>query len=168
MAGSSPEFTTIQEGQQLSAGLNGVPSGGGLAVLTGSPDVNAYAQYTCNPKLGLKSHQFVNGNCYALPTSGYGSGRTPYLPGPMYWGSDATIVKNFNVTEKQKVEIRFAAFNFLNHSLLSFNNGDSNLTVNNNLTDSSHACPGSYCSAFGYANYQYGQRVLEFAGKYSF
>jgi len=163
-------FTTIQEGQQTTGAINGTnASGGQNAVLTGSPDIPEYAQFTCNPKLDLKSHQFLNGNCYSLPTIGsYGSGRTPYTPGPMYWDTDATIVKNFKIAEKQNLELKFAGYNFLNHSLLSFNGGDSNLTLNGNVTDTKHTCPGPYCAAFGFADYHYGHRVVEMAAKFNF
>jgi len=56
----------------------------------------------------------------------------------------------------------------LNHSLLSFNGGDSNLTLNGNVTDTKHTCPGPYCAAFGFADYHYGHRVVEMAAKFNF
>jgi len=164
-------ITTIQQGQQTTGGVNGSSSSGGSnAVLVGSPDVPTYAQFTCDPKMGLKNHQFLNGSCYTLPTAAgnFGNGRVPYTPGPMYWDSDATIVKNFKIAEKQNVELRFAGFNFLNHTLLSFNGNDSNLSLNGNATDTQHACPGVSCQEFGFADYHYGHRVIELAAKYSF
>jgi hypothetical protein len=164
-------FTTVEEGQQQAGGINGTSSSGGTnAILSGSPDVPTYAKLTCNPKMGLHTNQFLNGSCYSLPTAvgDIGNTRVPYTPGPMYWDSDATIVKNFKIAEKQNLELKFAGFNFLNHSLLSFNGGDSNLSLNGNLTDTSNACPGQNCHAFGYADYHYGHRVLELAAKYSF
>jgi hypothetical protein len=96
------------------------------------------------------------------------------MAGPMFWNSDLTLLKNFKITERQNLEFRFAAFNFMNHDLLSFTNGDNNLKLNfsgttlSNATDPSHACPGPSCQAFGYADYHVGHRILEFGARYSF
>jgi hypothetical protein len=134
------------------------------------------AVLTCDPRRGRKSGQFLNPSCFALPSgTNYGDGRNPYMAGPMFWSSDATVMKNFKMTEKQNLEIRFSAFNFMNHALNSFNGGDGNLKLNfngsgqlANATDPNHACPGPFCQAFGYADYHYGHRELEFGAKYSF
>ena len=48
----------------------------------------------------------------------------PYIPGPKYWKSDLTAIKNFKVGEHQNVQFRIAGFNFLNHALTSFEAGD--------------------------------------------
>jgi hypothetical protein len=97
------------------------------------------------------------------------------MAGPMFWNSDLSLLKNFRITEHQNLEFRFAAFNFLNHDLLSFSNGDNNLKLNfnsagqlSNATDPNHACPGPSCQAFGYSDYHYGHRILELGVKYSF
>jgi len=100
----------------------------------------------------------------------------PYLAGPMYWNTDLTLIKNIKITERQNLELKFAAFNPLNHSLPSFVTADSNLhltfagsgTVTTNATDANHPCPGPNCQAFGYADHAFGHRVLEFGAKYSF
>jgi hypothetical protein len=94
----------------------------------------------------------------------------------MFWNSDLTLVKRFKFTEQQNLEFRFAAFNFLNHALTSFSNGDSNAKLNFdsntgellNATDPNHPCPGPTCQAFGYADYHYGHRILSLGVKYSF
>jgi len=156
----------------LNFGLTGTA---GSVALLGTPDVNLYTNITCNPTQGLNKNQFVNPNCFSLPGPGQiGNGRIPYMAGPMFWNSDLTLLKSIKITEHQNVEFRIAAFNFLNHDLLSFNNGDNNLKmafsngVLTNATDTAHACPGINCQAFGYANYHYGHRILEMGVKYSF
>ena len=172
-------ITQLQSGAQLTANTGnqlGLANAASGVTLIGSPDATAAPRITCDPRAGLKSRQFANPNCFALPTAGsIGNGRFPYLAGPAYWNSDATVSKHFNITEHQNLEFRFAAFNFLNHPLLSFSPGDNNLKLNfnssgqlTNATDTKNACPGPYCQAFGYADYHYGHRILEVGAKYSF
>ncbi|HTS05340.1 MAG TPA: carboxypeptidase regulatory-like domain-containing protein [Candidatus Eisenbacteria bacterium] len=181
-------ITQVESGGQVTAAGGGAGGNGGNTslnfgltgtssnvALLGTPDINLYTNITCNPRQGLAKNQFVNPNCFALPGPGdIGDGRIPYLPGPMFWNSDLTLLKSFKITERQNLEFRVAAFNFLNHDLLSFNNGDNNLKLSysngvlSNATDPNHACPGISCQAFGYANYHYGHRILELGAKYSF
>ncbi len=106
----------------------------------------------------------------------------PYIPGPMYWNTDLTLLKDFKITERQKLQFRFAAFNPLNHALRSFNGSynttDANLQANfNDLGQmiTGTTCPatsgGARCtqpSTFGTATTIYGQRKLEFGLKYTF
>jgi hypothetical protein len=109
----------------------------------------------------------------------------PYLPGPIFWNSDLTLLKNFKITERQALQFRFAAFNFLNHDLLSFVNNDNNLKLNFNdlgqvITGASDPttglpCPGVtngvQCAGtptFGLATSHVGHRILEVGVKYSF
>jgi hypothetical protein len=173
-------ITQIESGAQLSStnsqtSLNFGLSQSANVPLLGTPDINVYPVLTCNPARGLKRSQFLNPSCFALPGAGdIGDGHIPYIPGPMFWNSDLTVLKNIKITERQNIELRFAAFNFLNHDLLSFTNGDNNLKLNftngvlTNATDSAHPCPGPNCQAFGYANYHFGHRILEMGVKYSF
>ena len=99
----------------------------------------------------------------------------------MFWNSDLTLLKTFKLTERQNLQFRFAAFNFLNHDLLSFTNNDSNLKLN--LNDLGQVitgidpkiCPpttsGKSCTAhstFGQATIHVGGRLLELGVKYSF
>jgi hypothetical protein len=172
----SGAMLTANSGYQL--GISNVQSG---ALLVASPDVTPAPVLTCDPRLGLKSQQFANASCFAQPgsqgtnTGGIGNTRFPYIAGPMYWNSDVSLLKGFSLTERQKVEFRFAAFNFMNHDLLSFAPGDNNAKLNfdskgvlTNATDTKNACPGPTCQAFGYADYHYGHRVLEVSAKYTF
>jgi hypothetical protein len=151
----------------------------GAQFLSGTPDVTVSPILTCDPRSGLKKGQYVNPSCFKVESSNsgtIGNGRLPYLAGPMYWNSDVAIHKTFNITEEQHLDVRFSAFDFLNHALPSFvAGGDNNLKLQfdtsgqlTNATDTQHACPGIYCQAFGYDNVHYGQRRLEVSAKYSF
>jgi hypothetical protein len=174
-------ITQVQSGPQLSANSNyQLNLGGGASgvALVGSPDVSVYPVLTCNPKRGLHPHQFANPDCFALPSgANIGNGRMPYLAGPMFWNSDATLIKRFSIREKQNLEVRFSGFDFLNHALPSFNTGDNNLhlnfdsttgKLNNGNGTSKNPCPGPLCQDFGYADVTFGHRELEFGAKYTF
>jgi hypothetical protein len=125
----------------------------------------------------------MNPNCFTAPGNGQiGTLATPYIPGPMYWNSDLTLLKDFKIGEHQNLQFRFAAFDFLNAALLSFNGTyttrDQNLTASfNDLGQmiTGTTCPGTSggvrCtqqSTFGTADTRFGQRVLELGVKYTF
>jgi hypothetical protein len=100
----------------------------------------------------------------------------------MFWNSDLTLLKDFKIGERKKLQFRFAAFDFLNAALPSFSGSytthDANLTANfNDLGQmiTGTACPatsgGVRCtqkSTFGTTDTIYGQRKLEFGLKYTF
>ncbi len=130
--------TTIQEGGNL--------QGGNLGLSIQQPIPGNTSQYeslttrtyfgtdadsilpitTCSPKSHLQSHQLMNLSCFAVPTVGTQGDRQihPYLTGPVYDDSDLTVYKTFNVTERQNVQIRAAAFDFMNHSLWGSTGGN--------------------------------------------
>jgi len=81
---------------------------------------------TCNPGSGLKSGQYFNPQCFAEPKihSGVeGPLNWPYFRGPAYWDIDTSLYKTFKITERQHIEFRVQAFNFLNHDLPTFQFG---------------------------------------------
>jgi hypothetical protein len=176
-------ITQIQSGAQLSAVNNGyyynLQNGPNSVYIDGTPDVTVAPRVTCDPSAGLQKNQFANPNCFAYPFqtgSSIGNTRMPGIVGPKYWSSDLAAQKSFAVTERQKLELRFTAKNFLNHDLLSFFSNDPNLTLsfsqagvlNNATSTNGGACPGVNCNAFGFATTNYGHRTLEFSAKYSF
>jgi hypothetical protein len=147
----------MESGSQLSAqgGTNlnfnftqGGPNQDNIHLL-GTTDVPLYPLITCNPTKGLSSNQFVNPSCFAPEPAGkLGTGGLPYMPGPKFWNSDLSIMKNFKVTERQRLQLRFSGFNFLNHSLTSFTNNDNNLKLAFNdlsqvITGASMTYPGN-------------------------
>jgi hypothetical protein len=85
--------------------------------------------------------------------------------GPRVFYADASLLKNFGVTERVTIQFRMDAFNVFNHPVLGFNNnqGGSGQCIdcsgNGNITDIEHdASPGSAT----------GMRQLEFALKLIF
>jgi hypothetical protein len=75
----------------------------------------------CNPASGLKSGQSFNPNCFGMPAYGQQGPLTwPYMRGPAYFDSDLALFKNFQITERQKLQFRISAVNFLNHPLAQF------------------------------------------------
>ena len=152
----------------------------------GTPNANLQPTVTCNPTKNLAAHQYYNANCFSLPGGGQnGPWQLPYIHGPAYFNSDLALFKQFRITERQGIEFRVSAFNFLNHPLDSFqNNGDNKLTYNytcatgpcTNGTGTytlTNAPVGKYVLngsniATGYASTRFGRRVMEFSAKYTF
>ena len=81
---------------------------------------------TCNPASGLGPHQFINPNCFTFPTQiGQNGGSVlPPVYGPWYFNSDLGLFKNFQISESKKLQFRIDGYNFLNHPLWSFYNGE--------------------------------------------
>ena len=128
---------------------------------------------TCNPKSGLGSNQAANLSCFAPPAAGQGQAyrNLPYIKGPAYWDSDLSFGKSFRITERQALEIRAAATNWLNHPLLSFS-GNSQLQLiytkdfqTGVITSSPNSTNwGTYNTKVGQPN----ERIMKLSVKYSF
>lgn len=124
---------------------------------------------TCNPTANLGSHQYINGNCFSVPTATGQNGPTllPAFYGPAFFNSDLGLFKNFQMKESMKLQFRVQAYNFLNHPLWSFPN-------TNNLTlQYTQASPGSGTisqsnSTFGVTQFKQGQRIVELEVKFYF
>jgi hypothetical protein len=136
---------------------------------------------TCNPNNGLGTHQVLNGACFAAPAiaggttvSKNGGFAWPYMSQTPYFSNDLALYRSFHIYEKQQVQFRISAFDWLNHSLLTFN-GSTPTTVNYNVDYASKTItpnfngPGAPVfgvmtvrSALPYA------RVMELDVKYSF
>jgi hypothetical protein len=152
----------------------------------GSAQVQLQPTVTCDPTQGLHAHQYVNMSCFGMSAPGTnGAYEFPYIHGPAYFNSDLAVFKTFKLTERQALEFRASAFNFLNHPLDSFqNNGDLKLAFNvaqpdpaaaaYTFTNATVAPPagvktlGNSTSYPGYASTRFGRRVMEFSLKYSF
>jgi hypothetical protein len=192
-------ITQVQSGQQLLNSSSGQARNFNLQQggtnqdnvhLLGSPDITIFPALLCNPAAGKRGpNQFVDPSCFGpQPAGKLGNAAMPYMGGPLYWNSDLTVMKNFKIKERQNVELRVSAFNFINVGLLSFAPSDNNLSlaINDigqvitgakNPADATHptpwACPltGAACtgaSTFGVASHHVGNRVMEFSMKYSF
>ena len=121
---------------------------------------------TCDPRTNLQPGQYFNGACFAPPQAGKnGMFQFPYIRGPMYTNHDLSVFKNFQMgnNEDRKLQIRFAAYNFLNHPLDSFENtGDVGLKLT--FQDGVLANPDKV----GRTQIKYGKRIAQFAIKFMF
>ena len=74
----------------------------------------------CDPRHHA-SGQYFNPNCFQEPAYGtQGTYVWPYIRNPAYFDSDLAVFKNFQITERQKVQFRLSATNWLNHPLNQF------------------------------------------------
>jgi hypothetical protein len=173
-------ITQIESGANLTSGPDGwdfgyAPASGTTpaeqmsnTALLGTPDITLMPLLTCNPSKGNPKGTYINPSCFSLPVGNGVNGTTkmPYIPGPKYWKSDLTAIKNFKVGEHENVQFRIAGFNFLNHALTSFEGGDPNLDLTNYSYVNGQEVNNN--TTFGQANWKYGQRIVELGAKFSF
>jgi len=179
-------ITQIQSGPPLqpnATNLNaGLPTDEQPTDYLGTSSVNVTSLLvTCDPRKNLKSNQFYNPACFTPPTNGQdGDLIWPYIKGPAFWNSDLAIYKDFVFKEKDKVEFRFSAFNFLNHALWQFGQGGAQ-DLNLNFSNSNAGSCGNSPSPCGLSMTNLNTtttgsplyknevpRVLEFAIKFMF
>jgi hypothetical protein len=150
------------------------PSNFSPAIQLGTNAINnntLQPRLTCDPRKGLASGQYFNPGCFAPPAPGtYGDIIWPYIKGPAYFNSDLALYKTFTFKEHQKIELRFSAFNFLNHPLQQIAGGAlNNSAVNLNFSDNNTLSQKNVNALTnGFAHYTVGRRVVEFAAKYNF
>ena len=156
----------IIPGSISAANPKGIPIGNQSILGTNAIQLNPIL--TCNPTQNLGHDQFINGNCFSLPTTVGQNGPTllPAIYGPSYFNSDLGIFKNFEFKESMKLQFRVEANNFLNHPNLSFPNNN-NLTLNFQQNSTTGAITQSN-SSFGYANFKQGNRIVQFVVKFYF
>ncbi|HEX7422994.1 MAG TPA: carboxypeptidase regulatory-like domain-containing protein [Terriglobales bacterium] len=179
-------ITQVQSGAPIQPSTNGnlnaqYPGSLSNANLLGS-NINTpiVPVLTCDPRQGLTSGQYFNPSCFAPPTV-QGQNGTPVWPditGPAYFNSDLGVYKDFKITERQTLQFRVQAFNFLNHPLRDFTKAQSDLTLSFICGSSSLCTPSALDPALSTTNtntaltgkplYTVGRRVMEFAIKYSF
>lgn len=136
----------------------------------GTSSMNLAPRLVCDPKSGLSSGQYFNSACFAPPTGGVnGDYIWPYIHGPAFFNSDLAVYKNFNFSERQKIQLRFSAFNFLNHPLQTFNASGNREDVTLNFNNDGNLSQTNLNSLTnGKPHYTTGRRVIEFTAKYSF
>jgi len=180
--------TNLHVGGQGPYNPNNTGSGYGINAMNwlGTNNVTLQPIVTCDPTAHLNKHQYFNEACFTVPAAGQqGWWQLPYIHGPAYFNSDLALFKTFKVTERQNVQFRLSAFNFLNHPLDSFvGNGDNSIDYNyvgSGCTPpkcdygtghwvpsgGTPTVPGGPISQ-GYASERLGRRVLELSAKYTF
>lgn len=154
----------------------GLPSATTNESLLGTDGIKLMPYLTCDPSKHLAPGQYFNPNCFEAPNVRGQNGPLvwPNITAPGFFDSDLGVYKNFQITERQKLQFRFTAFNFLNHPNPQFNlTGDVNLNFN---TPGGTYTPCVYTGdkktypncTDGYPHFEVGNRTLEFALKYMF
>jgi hypothetical protein len=131
--------------------------------LLGTNDIRLSPILTCSPAAGLGANQFINPNCFSMPTQPGQNGPIvlPAIYGPAFFNWDMGLFKNFQISEAKKVQLRFNGYNFLNHPLWSFNG--SNLTLGFDPATGKVNTP-----LFGTVTSKQGHRVIQLAIKFYF
>jgi hypothetical protein len=171
---SGPNLSGIQN-QSFGMNLNGYKIPGSISAqnptginvsnvsLLGTPNIQLNPVLTCNPASGLGPHQFINPNCFSIPT-GIGQNGPSILPaiyGPAFFNSDLGLFKNFQFKESKKLQLRFNGTNFLNHPLWSFNGSNLNLGFDGNTGKVN-------TPLFGTVTQKQGHRIIQAAIKFYF
>jgi len=182
-------MTNLQSGGNMQTGVSPSPDfyvqgtmgspgvGAGYAInnttVLGTPDVSLQPVLTCDPRTGRAAHQYINGSCFQLPTTGTnGQFIFPYSHGPAFFNSDLALEKGFGLGRAGRLRLRYAAFNFLNHPLYSFgtnNASETTLQLNGTSGSASPATavqPGG--APFGITAQKLGARLSEISLKYDF
>jgi len=166
-AESGPNLTGFQ-GQNFGLQLNSFKSpttGFNISnvSLLGTNAIQLNPIVTCNPSANLGINQYINPNCFGVPTQIGQNGPSvlPAIYGPAFFNADLGLFKNFQIGESRKLQLRFNAYNFLNHPLWSFNG--SNLTLGFDGTTGKLDTP-----MFGTVSEKQGHRVVQVAAKFYF
>jgi hypothetical protein len=191
-------ITSLQSGPPIQESFSMTMGFGGTDTLSSNNSVNSISgsyflgssgyslmpKLTCNPSKNLISGQYINASCFSIPSlptfdangvltavGGNGQIEMPYFRGPMYFSSDLALSRTIKVTERQNVQIKFSATNFLNHPLASFDQDNANnLNLNYSagvLTTSGTGNGGGW--HYGVPNEKFGgRRVMEMSLRYNF
>lgn len=142
--------------------------------LLGTDSVVLVPYLTCDPRNG--GGKYFNAGCFATPSTLGKNGPAvwPYIHGPAYVASDLGMFKDFHVSEKQHVQFRASAFNFLNHPLSQFGLAQDDY-LNMGCQQSTGVTAGCNLggsnlntTTTGTPKYKTGRRVMEVALKYNF
>jgi hypothetical protein len=137
--------------------------------ILGSSDITLMPKVTCNPRSGLKEHQYINGDCFsAFATPGeQGAYVFPTLTGPGFFNTDLSVFKNFTfgTSETKKLQFRFSGYNFLNHPLSTFIANDPALQLEFDANGNQLQHGGK---TFGFATNKTGHRILQMSAKFTF
>ncbi|MGB0063247.1 MAG: hypothetical protein WBP85_02285, partial [Terracidiphilus sp.] len=156
-----------------------------------APGLPTLPVLTCNPSKNLGTHQILNGSCFTAPALKFNAGGVaagtsapaqssnggfayPYMRMTSYFDNDLAIYRTFHVHEQQNVQFRASAFDWLNHSLLTFAGGNY-YTLNYNVNYATQAITPNYstsgANAFGLMTVRSAlpyARVIELDLKYAF
>ncbi len=131
--------------------------------LLGTPEIRLEPLVTCDPRSGLGARQYINQNCFAVPTQIGQNGPTvlPPIYGPGFFNWDLGLFKTFKITESKSVQFRFDGYNWLNHPLWSFNGGNLGLSFDGTTREVNNPL-------FGTVVDKQGHRIIQMAVKFIF
>jgi len=134
--------------------------------ITGTPDESAVPFVSCDPRKGLKAHQYFNPSCFTSPGIGQnGTFRIPYIHGPSYFNDELGLFKDFKIHETGRLEIRAQGFDFLNRSQDKYQQYDSSLYLG--YANGINTAPTN-ASTSGVTTTRTGHRTVQLAAKYYF
>jgi hypothetical protein len=172
--GSGTPFTDIAQGGNLHNEYGGNQVIGiygnnslnlGNEAITGTPDEISVPVVTCDPRSGLKPHQYFNPGCFAAPSQNHnGTFRLPYIHGPAYTNDELGIFKDFKVRDAGRLQIRAQSFNFLNRAPDVYQQYDSSLYMGYSTSGK----PPDNASTAGVTTTRIGHRTIQLAAKYYF
>jgi len=156
----------------------GVGTGIGSATYFGTDEnIPIIPTLSCNPTSGLASHQVLNGKCFNAPAVGtQGGQKFPYMSATPYFNNDLALYRTFHIHEKQNVQLRATALNWLNHPLQEFA-GSNYYSINYNVDYNSKAITPNFnqgstgANAFGVMTVKSQSpyaRIIELDVKYRF
>jgi hypothetical protein len=159
-------ITQIQSGPSLQPNTGGTLNAGFLPGVSNQSVLGTDSQIlrpliTCDPR----GKKYFNPACFASPIviNVNGPAVFPTVKGPAFFDSDLGAYKNFAIKDKQSVQFRMTAFNFINHPLPQFGLGsDVNLLLNGANGINTNA------ATTGRPQYEIGRRVVEITAKYIF
>ncbi len=137
---------------------------------------------TCNPNSNLGGPttiagtryfgQRVNGSCFVAPAIGDQGPRTYGYPSTAsFFDSDLALYKTFHINDRNSIQFRVSAFNWLNHPLPQFTGNTLSLRETAEYGQPGFTVSPSQTQAFGYLDSKAGapnQRIWELSLKYMF
>ena len=136
----------------------------------GTNAINLEPQLICDPRSNLSSGQYFNPACFAPPAPGtQGTQMWPYIHGPANFNSDLSLFKSFKIGETMKFQLRFQAYNFLNHPNQAFGlNGNNDVQLNFSNSSGGFFQTNQNALTNGKPGYTVGNRLLELGAKFYF
>ncbi len=109
-------------GLPANASAQGISSGIGDPTYFGTDaPIPIMPKLTCNPTQNLGHYQVLNGTCFSAPAVGTQGGQSfPYMRAASYFDNDLSVYRTFKIHERQQVQFRMTAIDWLNHALPEF------------------------------------------------